>query len=412
MTPEDLEDRWAREWKSMGRITPDYGGYSVAGVPAAIRKKYGMKPASNGTEEFVLSASGGGTLLIVLDGLGYCEMKRNRTELPFFNRCLKEGHILPVTTVFPSTTSAAITTLHTGKLPGEHGVIEWYLYLRELGMLVESLPFTPRLPEDNAAFNRLRPSVKMLYRGRTIYSKLSTEGISSLIMQPEGIADSAFSRLVSRGGERAGYTNLEDALQKLGRRLETGKHRLIHFYYPGIDSAGHAYGPSSPQYLEEMRRVDSFLARAGRLAAEKGFALVVTADHGHVDVQPKDMILLDDIHGFAGRLDSRNGKPIQPYGSPRDVIIATVEEGRQFSDWLSGQLGDRAEVLTSEQLVREGYFGRSISRIGRERISDVWVLPNGENTVWYRHFRDETFVFKGMHGGASLNEMIVPLLVI
>ncbi len=411
VTPEELEERWEREWKSKGRIAPDYGGYSVAGIPAAIRKKYENLQPANGAEEFVLSATGGGTLLVVLDGLGYYEMKRNRSVLPFFSRCLKDGLVLPVTTVFPSTTSAAITTMHTGKLPAEHGVIEWYLYLRELGMLVESLPFAPRLPEDGDAFRRLKPSVKMLYRGRTLYSKLSAEGICSLVMQPAGIADSAFSRLISRGGERAGYSNLDDALQKLRRLLEAGKQRLIHFYYPGIDSAGHAHGPGSPQYLEEMRRADSFLASASRLASQKGFELVVTADHGHVGVEPKDMTMLDRIHGFAGRLDSCGDRLIQPYGSPRDVIIDTVGEENQFRDWMKGKLGEKAEVLTTEQLIAEGFFGKSISRAGRERMSDVWVLPNGANTVWYRHFHDEMFVFKGMHGGASLNEMIVPLLV-
>ncbi len=411
VTPEKLEERWEKEWKNKGRIAPDYGGYSVAGVPSAIRKKYENLKPSNGAEEFVLSAPGEGTLLVVLDGLGYYEMKRNRSVLPFFSRCLKDGLILPVTTVFPSTTSAALTTMHTGKLPAEHGVIEWYLYLRELGMLVESLPFVPRLPEDGEEFRRLKPSVKMLYRGRTLYSKLAAEGIDSLVMQPAGIADSAFSLLVSKGAERAGYSSLGDALKKLGRLLEAGKQKLIHFYYPGIDSAGHAHGPGSPQYLEEMRRADSFLAGASRLASENGFKLIVTADHGHVGVNPKDMIMLDEIRGFAGRLDSCMDRPIQPYGSPRDVIIDTAGKESRFRDWLKGKLGEKAEVLTTEQLIGEGFFGKRISRTGRERMSDVWVLPNGANTVWYRHFHDERFVFKGMHGGASLDEMIVPLLV-
>ncbi len=412
MKADELEGKWSRRWEEKRRVVPDYGGFSIASVPAAIRRKLQGGRSGNGLEDFVGSGSGEKVLLVLLDGLGYYEMKRNSGELPFFNRCLRTERLLPITTVFPSTTSAAITTLHTGKTPAEHGLLEWYLYLREIGMLVESLPFVPRLPDDFPEFERRKPSVKLLYGGRTLYSKLARAGIGSVILQPSGIVDSVFSRLISKGAERMGYSNLQDAYGMLSWLLQEGKQELVHFYYPGIDSAGHAYGPSSDQYLDEMRNASSFLEKVAKVASESGFTLIVTADHGQVDVKPQDMILLDELDGFDARLAIDRNRPVQPYGSPRDVIVGTSGDSKEFRDWISSILLEEADVLTTDDMIREGYFGKVMSKTGRERMSDVWILPRASNTVWYRHYRGERFVFNGMHGGASLEEMIVPLIVL
>lgn len=409
MYAEKLEERWLAEQEGRGRVLPDYGGYCLASVTRAVTSIIQGGTPKGGLEQFAASGEGKRVLLVMLDGLGYFQMKRRMERLPFFRRCVGEGQLLPVTTVFPSTTPAAVTTLHTGRTPAEHGLIEWNLYLREIEMIVESLPFVPKRPEDFARFEELNPSARMLFEGRTLYEKLGRKGCRSVVMQPRGISDSAYTRLISRGADRASYGDLSSAGRLLRTLLEK-RYSLIHFYYPGIDTAGHGYGPGSEQYLAEMISIDSLLSRVSAAAEENGYTLIVTSDHGHVEVNPRDALFLEEMNGFDEKLKGDSSGIVQPYGSPRDVIIGAAGDSAAFTDWLSTRLEGTARVLRTEEMIEEGYFGATISGKGRERMADLWVLPEENGLVWYRHYPEERVEFRGMHGGASIEEMIVPLI--
>lgn len=411
MQEKSLADRWEAEWQRKGRVLPDYGGWSVAEIPRTLEQILQKKVPAGETASYIQKRSRRKFVFVVLDGLGYHSIKRNERRLPFLSKCFREGNALPITTVFPSTTGAAVTTFHTGRLPGEHGVIEWHLYLSEIDMLVESLPFYPKLPDDVSRFERIAPSIGILYRGRTLYSRLARKGVNSLLVQPESIAESPFSRLMSKGAYREGYSDLASAMSKLHDALAGNKYSLIHFYYPGIDAAGHMFGPSSREYVDEIAKMDDFLSSLAGVAEEHDATVVVTSDHGQVDVDPATMVMLDELPGFDGRLTQSTSGLVQPYGSPRDVIIRSGTDAREFGEWLEPLLEGKGEVMLSADMINEGYFGEDISPKARERIADLWIFPSGNNTIWYQHYAEEANVFRGMHGGRSLEEMVVPLLV-
>lgn len=411
MDAATLEDRWVSEHESGGMVFPDYNGYCVSSLPEEITRALEGKTAATALGELLASRSGTRIIEVMLDGFGYFEMKRCADRLPFFGGRLADGTLLPITTVFPSTTSAALTTLHTGRTPGRHGLIEWNLYLREIGMTIETLPFYPKAPDDMERFDRMKPSPGMLFDGRTVYSRLSKKGHKSAIMQPSGIAGSAYSRLISKGGDVIAYTDLDMASRSLGKLLEMD-YSLIHFYYPGVDTAGHRYGPGSREYLDEMKMADEFLRRLSIYSERNGATLVVTSDHGQVRVRPEETVFLDTIGGFNGRLAIAGERVIRPYGSPRDVIVDAEGDAREFATWLSSELNGRADVFLTDDLIKRGLFGDDISEKARDRMSDIWVLPVGGNLVWYRQYAEERVEFRGMHGGACLEEMVVPLVVL
>lgn len=407
----ELEEKWEGILASRGRIAPDYGGFCSSAIPGAVRRFLGGRTADSFAGRLLSSRQGERILLVVLDGLGYNALRRAGRRLPFLAGCLEDGDLLPVTTVFPSTTSAAMTTLHSGKLPGEHGLIEWYLYIQEIEMLLESLPFSPLLPSDRERFDREERSPKLLYDGRTVYSKLSADGIPSAVLQPDSIAGSIFTKLITKGADTGGYDSLPSALAMLEDMMAGGRHGFIHFYYPGIDTAGHIYGPSSAEYMEEMRKMDAFLASLSASAARHRTTIVMTSDHGQVDVRPDEALMLNDLKGFDGKLAKDSYGPVQPYGSSRDVILKAGEDQQDFAGWLRDGLGARADVLMSGELAKEGFFGSSISARARSRMGDIWILPRGTGNVWYRHYAGESFRFLGVHGGMTGGEMIVPLLI-
>jgi hypothetical protein len=75
-----------------------------------------------------------------------------------------------------------------------------------------------------------------------------------------------------------------DSLRLAIRVLDDYPEGLILIYFGGTDELAHLYGGVSSQYLDEVQRVDGYIGLlAERLDPEKD-VLIVTADHGHVDI--------------------------------------------------------------------------------------------------------------------------------
>ena len=350
-------------------------------------------------------------VLLIADGMGLLNIKENIGRLPFLDRLNTEGSLAAGTSVFPSTTAASMTSLYTASDPFSHGLLEWYLYLDEAEMVIETLPFSAQNPAEADKFKSLDLDIRLLFEGEPYTSRLTAEGIECTAIMPRSIKDSAYSSAVFPSADTIGYETLEDVLPLVMDKGGTGK-RLTVIYYPGADTEGHVHGPLSENYLEEMRRVDSFL-RAFRESEVSGTSLVMTADHGQTEIDPRSVVYLDEFDWFDDMLPvAASGKTIPPYGSPRDVIIRSMDAVKMKS-MLERELGDTAAAAESLRLAGEGYFGsgkkaRSLS----SRMGDLWLLPGTGTGIWYRHFDDEEVRLKGMHGGLTAKEMLIPVAVV
>jgi predicted AlkP superfamily pyrophosphatase or phosphodiesterase len=105
-------------------IHPGYGGQSISNLPATICEMLDVhwprEPLSEKWRE-VIGGPYRQIILLLVDGL-VC----NSLKILFMNHpghWMEEGNLLPLTTIVPSTTSAALTSLWTGKTPVEHGIL-------------------------------------------------------------------------------------------------------------------------------------------------------------------------------------------------------------------------------------------------------------------------------------------------
>ena len=78
-------------------------------------------------------------MLLIVDGLGDGFLQRRGAGGELARR--RRGAI---TSVFPPTTAAAITTSYTGCTPLEHGLTGWYTYFGAAGCVAAALPFRSR----------------------------------------------------------------------------------------------------------------------------------------------------------------------------------------------------------------------------------------------------------------------------
>ena len=119
-------------------------------------------------KDFIEINSSEKIVLFLIDGLGYRQwLNYCKNDCGFFNLAAKRGVSIPLTTIFPSTTASAITTINTGLTPQEHGLPEWLVYFKEIDMIIKTLPFAPIDEKNKDKLLRMKIKPDLLFRGKT-----------------------------------------------------------------------------------------------------------------------------------------------------------------------------------------------------------------------------------------------------
>jgi hypothetical protein len=366
-------------------------------------------------------------VLFLIDGFGWRFFEKFQ-DAPFLKTVTGRGKVEKLTSQFPSTTAAHLTTLHTGMPVGEHAIFEWYYYEPDLDALIAPLLFSFAGTGERDTLKAAGARPRRLLPGTTFYHSLKKLGVASTIFQHREYTPGTYSNVVFEGAQGRPYRDLPEALVSLSQMLSgsapppsagrTGVPAYYVLYNEKIDGVCHDYGPASPQveaeilvFLLAMEQVfQKALARSG-----KRILCLLTADHGQGETDPQTTIYLNREPRFAGvekfmRCD-RAGRPIVPAGSARDFFLyireGLVDEARAF---LAARLEGRAEVHKVADLMSEGYFGPLISPKLPPRAGELVILPyHGESVWWYEQGKFEQ-KFRGHHGGLTPQEMEIPLL--
>jgi hypothetical protein len=180
---------------------------------------------------------------------------------------------------------------------------------------------------------------------------------------------------------------------------------LVYLYWGDVDAAGHQFGWQSRSWRQALRRTSQELARLAR-RLRPGTLLLVTADHGMIDVPHQDRLDLAQVPELTEGVSvlGGEGRFAQAYCEP-DADPAVV------ADRLRDVIGDRAWVRTRDQAVTEGWFGPVDDRV-RGRIGDVVVAGTGPFTlVDSRTATPHVLKLIGQHGSLTAAEQLVPLLI-
>ena len=402
-------------------IVPSYDDYCLSNVPGTILSIFGIKadrtlPAK--CLDPIETADIRTVVLIVVDGLGYDMWSKRRSDAGFFGRMTEKGLVFPITTVFPSTTAAALTTMYTGLTPQEHGLPEWNVYMKELDMIISTLPFSAMGEGGRDGLLRTADP-RILFSGTPIFSALRDAGVRPLALLKETIASSAYTRTALRGADVVPYSSLTDMAVKLRTSIEEAEEKtLVYAYWDGVDAVGHAYGPESEKCASELAALSRVLKEELLDKLRRGSAsrtiLVVTADHGQIDVSPDETIYLNAFGRVVSSFRTGDtGKPILPTWSPRDVALYIEDEKLDhILEYLSKALSDRAVVMKTQDAIERGLFGLGTpSRRFLDRAGNLLILPRGNRTIWYEHREGRRFDLLGMHGGPTERELLIPFAI-
>jgi type I phosphodiesterase/nucleotide pyrophosphatase len=381
-------------------VVPRYDGGGFAALPATVARLLGL--GEGGVALDGLAARADRVLLVLLDAFGWRFFTRHGDH-PLLARM---EVVTELTTQFPATTTAHVTTLHTGLGVGAHGLYEWNVYDPGLDVLVTPMLFA--FAGDNERDTLLRAGVDpaaVLPSVPTLYEELGAAGVTCAVFEPAAFAPSTFDAVLARGARVHPIADLRSGLAEVGAMLRAGGPAYAYLYWDELDTAGHLYGPSSPEFAATAVRCLDAL-QSGLAALPEGTVVLLAADHGQVDVDPATTIFVNEawpeLPGLLAR--GRGGHVLAPAGSARDLFLhcppETVDE---VVGGLTRVVGGRATVHRVAEIVAAGWFGDVGERL-RARLPDVCVLPGPGETVWWREPGRFDMRFRGHHGGLSEDE--------
>ncbi|HYN76619.1 MAG TPA: alkaline phosphatase family protein [Lamprocystis sp. (in: g-proteobacteria)] len=382
-------------------MKPDYGGGGIVNLMASIIGAHGGRSAY---PELTLLpvpelAQATNIVLLVIDGLGDAWLRAQSPQ-----GVLSRHRRGAMTSVFPSTTAAAIPTFLTGDGPLQHGLTGWYTWFSELACVMTVLPGTPRyggVPYRRAGIDPLR-----LFASRPIAERIRTP---ALIIAPHRIARSDFNLAHTGRAQVIAYEGLRDLFRLTARALHRGRGRqYLYCYWPELDSIGHHQGMGSAVALAHLHGIEQAITDFLAAAAGTDTLVVVTADHGQVDTGPADLIDLKDHPDLAACLT------LPLCGEPR-AAFCYLRAGREsaFLDYCQGPLAGLTDLCASRDLVDAGYFGlgRPHPRF-QERVGDYCLLPREHRIIRQTLPYEEVHTLIGQHGGLSTAELLVPLCLL
>jgi len=398
---------------------PFYEKYCFSNIPSTILKLFDIPTQRPVLPEELYKDKAENfnkVVLILIDAFGYKQWLRYYKNLDFFNLFTKKGIVSPITTVFPSTTAAALTTINTGLTPQEHALFEWVLYFKEIDMVINTLPFTPLDGKGQDKLLEIGVSPKILYNGSTIYRTLKRAGINSFTFLNRSYSHTAYSKLIHKGSTTIPFINLSDLVVRLRKTLEKEKGpAYFYVYIDDADSIEHKYGPYTEEHRAQISVITYLLKKELLEKINKKIAsetlLLIAADHGQLNVLPKKTIYLNKYRSLVKSFQKgRKKELILPVGSPRDIFLH-IEKSKlnEAYNFLSNKLKGKAEVTKIEEATKMGLFG--IGKPKKEfydRAGNLLILPYKNNTIWYEHIKGKKFDLFGMHGGLSEEEMLVP----
>ncbi len=365
---------------------PAYGNSTLSDVLPSIAAVLGLPGRDNvlglpASERFVV---------LLVDGLGR-DLLRGRNDLaPFLTALMEGASSTTITSGAPSTTVTSITSLGTGLTPGQHGLAGYTFRLG--GRLLNALLWEPGLDGLD-----VQPQL-------TVFERLAKDGVRAATVTPSRFKGSGLTTCALRGADFLGYTDgsgMERRVELTVQAALSGPRSVVYLYDRDLDHAGHKQGTGSAAWAAELVRIDA-LAAALRAALPDDVRLLVTGDHGMVDIATDRRLTIEDhpdlLAGVA--LTGGEGRFRQLYVRGQAAPVAA-----RWAD----RLGPDAWVLTRDEAIDAGWFGPLPSRLA-DRFGDVLVAMATDRAVMTRTQPNE-FNLVGMHGSLTPAELTVPLLV-
>jgi hypothetical protein len=368
-----------------GPLLPRYGEATLAEVGPSLLAALGVP----GEPNTLALPPAHRACLLVIDGMGWDLLDQHRDVAPFLAGLAARGRWLSAG--FPATTVTSLSSLGTGLPPGRHGLLGYQVREPGTGRLLNGLRWDKAV--DPVAW---QPEP-------TIFERAAAAGVGAIRVAHGSFEHTGLSVASMRGADYKPANTPGALVARTGAAL-AGQPRGFAMVYTGdLDGTGHACGSGSPAWRYQLAHADR-LAEQVAGAVPAGTLLVITADHGMVDVPAGRRTDWDQVAELRAGVALLGGEPRARHvyaepGAAADVLAAWQES-----------LGETAWTVSREQAMDENWFGPVDERVV-DRIGDVISAARGNSAVVATVAEPRESALIGMHGSLSPEDQRIPLLV-
>lgn len=333
-------------------------------LPALIASVHGKSNPLN-----IPTSSGAVCLLI--DGLGLNNLLASAAHARFMTRNLSTKNLL---STLPSTTATALTTLATGLAPNSHQVFGYSYFdrfqRREFSYLNSFLTYQDS--QHLATFPQLADQAQFFF------------------VAPRKYKNSGFTGLTFRNATYVAIDDLADRFEAASK-FATGS--IVYLYVPELDQIGHKFGWQSRAWLSKLEDLDSLATKLSASLTKRDLGMVVTSDHGMVDVPAENQVELADYFPTA--------------------IAVTSDPRARFLYFERPEQAEAAKELSNElKVFGELVSASELSASVNPRHPDLMLFAKGKYAFYDRRFNSEKGrLMVGQHGSFSDDELKVPLVL-
>ncbi len=402
---------------SDGLLMPLYDSYSFSNIPGTIESLLSgstelntlPKSCFNKTETNVI-------ILIFIDALGWLFLKEFLFDNDDFKTFTRNSIVSKLTSIFPSTTTAHVPLMHTGKLPPQSKLLEWRQYnstLQDIIIPIKNTFAYKDLTIEKKYLNKIYPNNKF-------YERLSSKGIDSTVLLGEEYGDSQFNNLMTKGSSLVTYRAIEEAFEYIVTKtsLKKAKAKLyFHFYMNTIDTLLHKYGTRSElvknEIIKTFKLINKYLLN---LTSNDKVSLILTADHGHDDYDPDQTIFINKRIPQINSMIKTNAHKhkILPAGSSKCFFLFIKKDQISSAyNLLNNHLSTKCNILLSSEVLRDKLFGNvDYDERFTEMVGQIIILPKDGFSVSWDTEPLKQAVSVSQHGGLTRRQSEIPFIFI
>ena len=383
------------EYKSI--VLPNYN-YSILSTITSILKHYNVESEHTSLKKLdniLNSKKYQNIIFFVLDGMG-----ENLLNTISPNGYLNENKIDCVTSVYPSTTTAALTTYYTGCTPYETGWIAWSQYFKEYGRALDMFSHNDSYIREklkNPRINIFETDMKY----ESVFEKIekADSNVKAYELGPEYAE--------RRGNRRFIANNIDELVLNIKDICKIPGEKFIFAYCDNPDGILHNYGTNSEEAKDFILQSETKLKEL-RESLNEDSIIIISADHGHKNIE-KSYSITDYPELWECFL-------MPPTFESRVINFYIKENMKEtFKERFNNTFGEEFWLMNREEFLNKKKFlgtGKKHKKID-DFIGDYIAMSVKGSMIRLENFLAEGKpIKKSTHCGLSEDEMIVPVIVL
>ena len=376
-------------------VLPNYE-HCILNTITSILKHYNVETNHKSLEKLdnELQKKYKNVVFMILDGMG------EHILTPISpNGYFKQNELDCVTSVYPSTTTAALTTYYAGKPPYETGWIAWSQYFKEYGRAIDMLSHKESYKGEN--FKSAKIDVfKEIVNYTPIFEQIekASPDVKAYELTP------TYSDKRSKRSIRA--DNIDEIIPNIEMLCENPGEKFILAYCDNPDGLLHKFGTDSTEVSTYIKETEQKIEKMCK-ELDEDTIIIISADHGHRNIE-KSYTLLDypEIQECL----------ILPASLESRTVAFWVKEDMKkiFVERFNKIFGEEFLLMTKEEFLQKNMlgFGKKHPKVD-DFIGNYIALSTASSMIRIETFlADGKPVKKSTHCGLTKEEMEVPVIVI